>query len=198
MYRPFRISLPPGPAMTAPMSWRERATECDGVQVDRAVPALMCLRGGDVIGAGTLALDAMIIDPGRLSHHDFRDTVRPIRTVAQRCVRLNDARTSFMLEYDEIARVRDNLVATRQEQQLDRLRDRRLGRHVNKCAFAHERRVQCRERPVLHRGVLAEILTNEIRSMGDDVGKTLDIVKERRRERTLKETVNEDQAITGF
>src|SRR6267378_6557142 len=49
---------------------RERATKCDRVQVDPAVPALMRVRRGDVIGPGTLALDAMIVDPRRLSHHD--------------------------------------------------------------------------------------------------------------------------------
>ncbi len=42
----------------------ERSAECHRVQIDRAVPALMRLSRGHVIGAGTLALDAMIVYPG--------------------------------------------------------------------------------------------------------------------------------------
>ena len=94
--------------------------------------------------------------------------------------------------------MRDDLLAGRQEQQLNRLGERRLGRHVDECSVAHERGIQRGERPVLRREVLAEVLTNEIGPMGEDVGKILNIVKERRRERTLKKTVDKNETITGL
>src|SRR5712664_863849 len=56
----------------------ERTPECDRMQVDRAVPALMRVRGGDVIGAGTLALDAMEIEARTVTSADFGDRVCPV------------------------------------------------------------------------------------------------------------------------
>ena len=69
---------------------------------------------------------------------------------------------------------------------------------MHKCAVVHERGVECGERPVVARGVLAEMLADEILPMRDDVGKTLNVVEERRRERGLKKAVNKNEAITGF
>ncbi len=90
---------------------RERRPECHHVQVDRTVPTLMRLCRRHVIGARALALDAMIIDPRRLSHHDFGDAVGPVGAVAERRVRLDDARARFAFEHDEIARMRDSRFA---------------------------------------------------------------------------------------
>ncbi|PYO89747.1 MAG: hypothetical protein DMD66_04655 [Gemmatimonadetes bacterium] len=90
------------------------------------------------------------------------------------------------------------LVASRQEHQLDRLGNRRLGRHVNECSVAHERGIERGERPVLRCGVLGEMLANEILPMRDDVGETLNVVKKRRRKRALKKTVNKDEPVSGF
>src|SRR5439155_20125942 len=81
-----------------------------------------------------------------------------------------------------------------QKQQVDRLSDRRLGRHVHKRAVAYERGIQRGERPVLRCDILAEMLAHEILSMGHDVGKALNVVEERRRERALKKTVNKNKA----
>src|SRR5439155_24283842 len=46
---------------------------------------------------------------------------------------------------------------------------------------------------VLRCDILAEMLAHEILSMGHDVGKALNIVEERRRERALKKTVNKNK-----
>src|SRR5258705_7204061 len=90
------------------------------------------------------------------------------------------------------------LPARRQEKQLDRLGDRRFGRHVNKCSVAHERGIQRGEGPVQRSGVLAEMLADEILSMRNDVGQTLNVVEERGRERGLKKTVNKNQTVPGL
>ena len=90
------------------------------------------------------------------------------------------------------------LIAARQKQQLYRLGDRRLGRDVHECAFVHECRVQGGEGPVIGGGVLAQMLANEILPMRDDVGQTLDIVKEGRREGGLEKPIEKDQPVSGL
>ena len=122
---------------------RECRTERHGVQVNGTVATLMGLSSCDVVGTPAFALDAMIVHPRRIAHHDFRHAVRPVRTLAERRVRLDDARAGLPIDDDESTRICNHLfVAARQEQQLDRLRDRRLRRHMNERSFVHERRIQ--------------------------------------------------------
>src|SRR2546428_3105089 len=145
----------------------ERAAECDRVQVDRAVAALMRLRGGDVIGPGTLALDAMEIDARTVTRADFGDCVRPVDALLEGGVRLHDRSARFALDHDEVARMRDDLApARRQEQQLNRLSDRHLRRYVDERTIGDERRVQRGKRTVLKLGVLAQMLADDIRGIG--------------------------------
>src|SRR6266566_3485728 len=91
----------------------ERAAECDRVQVDPAVAALMRLRGGHMIGPGTLALDAMEIDARTVARADFGDRVRPVAALLEAGVRLHDRRARFALDHNEVARMRDDLPSTR-------------------------------------------------------------------------------------
>src|SRR2546423_13643731 len=104
--RPSKSPPPPGPRHDcADVVARERRTERDRVKIDRTITALMGLGRRNVIGPGTLALDAIVIDPVRLTHHDFGDAVCPIRApplrlpLAQRRIRLDDARARFTLEH---------------------------------------------------------------------------------------------------
>src|SRR2546425_4308828 len=84
----------------------ERTPESDRMQVDRAVAALMRLRGRDVIGPGTLALDAMEIDARTVTRADFGDRVRPVDALLEGGVRLHDRGARFALDHDEVARMR--------------------------------------------------------------------------------------------
>src|SRR2546425_2859690 len=91
----------------------ERATERNRVQVDRAIPALMRVRGGDVIGPGTLALYAMEVDARTVTGGDFGDRVCPVDVLLEGGVRLDDRRPRFALDHDEVARMCDDLLTTR-------------------------------------------------------------------------------------
>src|SRR2546425_12111116 len=68
----------------------ERATERNRVQVDRAIPALMRMRGGDVIGPGTLALYAMEVDARTVTGGAFGDAVLPVDAPVEGWVSVED------------------------------------------------------------------------------------------------------------
>src|SRR3989442_15761408 len=95
----------------------ERATERNRVQVDRAIPALMRMRGGAVIGPGTLALCAMGVDARTVPGGDFGDRVCPVDVLLEGGVSLDGRRARFAFDHDEVARMCDDVLATRRQEQ---------------------------------------------------------------------------------
>src|SRR5947199_9454367 len=86
----------------------------------------------------------------------------------------------------------DNVLVTRrQEQQLNRLRDAKLRRHMHERSVRNERRVQCAERSPFCRRVLAQMLADEIRLIPENLCQTVqaNTVGQRRRQRAMEKTI---------
>ena len=180
---------------------RECGPERDKVEIERAVASLMRLGRRDVKGAVALALHAMVVHARTIPDDDLGHRVRPVHVLCQRRVCLHDRRPRLTLDHDEIARMDDNLpVSRRQEQELNRLRDPELGRHVHERALRHERRVQRAEGSLVSVRVFAQVVLNRLRILTEGLRQARHphTAGERCRQRRRKEAVDEDQPIASL
>jgi hypothetical protein len=67
----------------------KRAAERDGVQVDGTVPSLHDLRRRNMVRRLRLALHAIRVHVRAVPRDDLGDRVRPVRSLAQRAIRLD-------------------------------------------------------------------------------------------------------------